>query len=118
MPTVHLTAQTVKGLTAGITGRTDYFDTIDRYPDLSLADARDRAKIARNEVARGADPSATKIQLRRAGTFGELADQFIDDYATPRKRTWRIYQGDIGSELARGRHLKAAEIKRGAVMAL
>src|SRR5258708_4904917 len=118
MHTVHLTAQTVKGLTAGITGRTDYFDTIGRYPDLSLADARDRAKIARNEVARGVDPSATKIQLRRAETFGELADQFIDDYAKPRKRTWRIDQGDIGSELARWRHVKAADVKRRDVIAL
>src|ERR1700730_16551383 len=149
LPTVHLTAQTVKGLTAGITGRTDYFDTdvtgfglrvtasgikswiylyrvngrprrytIGRYPDLSLADARLRAKTARNEVARGVDPSATKVQLRRAETFGELADQFIDDYAKPRKRPWQIDQGDIASELARWRHVKAADIKRRDVIAL
>jgi integrase len=149
MPTVHFTSQTIKGLTAGSSVRTDYFDTdvtgfglrvtasgvktwvylyrihgrprrytIGRYPDLSLADARDRAKAARNDVAHGADPSTTKVELRRAETFGELADLFIQDYAKPRKRTWEIDQGDIAHELRQWRHVKATEIKRRDVIAL
>ena len=149
MPTIHFTAQTVKGLSAGPGGRTDYFDTnvtgfglrvaasgikswiylyriqdrprrytIGRYPDLSLADARDRAKVARNEVARGIDPSATKVALRCAESFGELAAQFIEDYAKPRKRTWRVDQSDIARELSQWHHVKAADIKRRDVIAL
>jgi integrase len=149
MPTVHFTAQTVKGLSAGSAVRTDYFDTdvtgfglrvtasgiktwiyiyrihtrprrytIGRYPDLSLADARDRAKTARNEVARGVDPSATKMELRRAETFGELADQYVKEYAKPRKRTWLVDQTNIARSLGPWRHVKAVEIRRRDVIAL
>ena len=120
MPTLHLTSQTVKGLTSGPSGRTDYFDTdvtgfglritargvkswvylyrtngrprrftLGRYPDLSLADARAKAKTARNDVAQGGDPGATKIEVRRADTFGELADLFVPDYSKPLKRSWK-----------------------------
>src|SRR5688572_18836181 len=132
MPTVHLTAQTVKGLNAGATDRTDYFDTdvrgfglrvtangvkswiylyringrprrytIGRYPDLSLADARDRAKAARNDVAKGMDPSAAKVELRNADTFAELAESYLTEHAKKRKRTWREDEQVIKTELAR-----------------
>ena len=117
MPTLHLTAQTVKGLQPGRSGRTDYFDegvtgfglrvshgvkswiyvyrprerprryTMARYPDLSLAEARNKARDARNQVAHGVDPSGVKIDFRHADTFSELAAQYVREYATLRKRT-------------------------------
>lgn len=149
MPTVHLTAQTVKGLSAGPTGRTDYFDTdvrgfglrvtasgikswiylyrlggrarrytIGRYPDLSLADARDLAKDARTNVARGIDPSAAKVEMRHAETFGELAEQYLRDYAKKRKKTWQDDERIIQRELGRWRHVKARDLKRRDVIAL
>ena len=148
MPTLPLTAQTVKGLQPGPTGRTDYFDagitgfglrvssgvkswiyvyraggrprryTIGRYPDLSLAEARDKARTARNQVAQGVDPSEVKIGTRHAETFGDLTAQYIREYAKPRKRTWREDQRVIDVELHRWRHVKARDIKRRDVISL
>jgi hypothetical protein len=148
MPTLHLTAQTVKGLQPGISGRTDYFDetitgfglrvshgvkswiyvyrvggrprryTIGRYPDLSLAEARDKARGARNQVAHGVDPSGVKIETRHADTFAELAAQYVREYATLRKKTWQEDQRVINVELHRWRHVKARDIKRRDVIAV
>jgi hypothetical protein len=149
MPTLHFTSQTVKGLTAGPSGRTDYFDTdvtgfglritasgvkswvylyringrprrftLGRYPDLTLADARAKAKVARNDVAQGGDPGSAKIDVRRAETFGELADLFIAEYSKPRKRSWKDDQQVITTELARWRNVKAQELRRRDVIAL
>ena len=53
-----------------------------------------------------------------AETFGELAEQFIEDDAKPRKRTWRIDQLDIERELSPWPYVKGADIKRRDVIAL
>ena len=51
--------------------------TLGTYPELSLKEARDRARRVANEVSDGQDPAGAK-QGRRAGvTFEELAFQWI-----------------------------------------
>ena len=62
--------------------------TLGKYPALSLADARDRARIILAEVARGMDPAGIAAARRRAPTFRELADEYLERYAKPRKRSW------------------------------
>lgn len=54
------------------------------YPDLSLADARDRRAEVRKQLAQGIDPSSVKriekiqAKLQAADTFGALADEWLD----------------------------------------
>jgi hypothetical protein len=92
--------------------------TIGRYPNLSLAEARDKARDARNQVAHGVDPSGVKTETRQAETFGELAAQYVREYAALRKRSWREDQRVINVELRPSRHsdnpaacIKADEVK-------
>src|SRR5690349_20505023 len=47
------------------------------YPDLSLADARERARRALRQAADGVDPGAEKQERRDAGTFEDLAVEYI-----------------------------------------
>ncbi len=63
--------------------------TIGTYPAMTLARARDRASAALRQVADGEDPAGLKRAEKRAETFAELADDYIERYAKKRKRTWR-----------------------------
>lgn len=54
------------------------------YPDVTLADARDRRDTARRLLAAGEDPTAKRNQdradhrARQKNTFGKIADDWID----------------------------------------
>lgn len=63
--------------------------TLGRYPGLSLADARDRAKDILYAVHRGEDPQGEKEAARNAPTFAELAAEYIERHAKPKKRRWK-----------------------------
>ena len=58
------------------------------YPALGLADARDYAKDHLRRIAKGKDPAAEKKANRKAGTFAELADLYVEQYAKRRKKSW------------------------------
>ena len=70
-------------------GRQQRRYTIGRYPQLSLADARSAARVAQSEVAKGGDPSRDKQRARHAKTFAELAELYLNEWAIPKKRSWR-----------------------------
>src|SRR4029434_3149910 len=63
--------------------------TLGAYPTLSLADARKIAREAQRSVGLGIDPAATKKAERLADSFAELAEQYVERYAKPRKKSWR-----------------------------
>ncbi|MEE8175560.1 MAG: integrase arm-type DNA-binding domain-containing protein, partial [Gemmatimonadota bacterium] len=61
---------------------------VGRYPETSLADARDRARVLLGQVVGGDDP----VRAHREGkTFGELADIYLERYAKKikREKSWR-----------------------------
>ncbi len=73
-------------------------ETIGRYPDRSLAEARIEAQARKVEVAKGGDPvAASKIDKNL--TFSALADRYIDDYAKLEKRSWRKDRTAIDRDL-------------------
>jgi integrase len=83
---------------------------------LTLADARDRAARVRAEVVDGRNPQLTRRQkreaLNNALTFDRIAERYVDEYAKPRKSSWR----DDEQRLARARkalgHREASTITR------
>jgi integrase len=70
--------------------------TLGSYPELSLADARKRARQHRGEVERGEDPAAIKRSARAAQTVGEAAAVYIERWARPNKRSWEGDQWMFG----------------------
>lgn len=46
-----------------------------RYPDVGLAEARNRREDARRQIARGVDPSAERVAERQLRVLGEQARQ-------------------------------------------
>ena len=47
------------------------------------------AKAALAEAAMGGDPAARKIEERQAGTFADLAAEYLERHAKPNKRSWK-----------------------------
>ncbi len=77
------------------------------YPDLSLSDARKRARRLRQDVADGLDPVAEQKSAQRAAalaagrTFEALASDYLDNYARREKResSWREDERYLRSDL-------------------
>jgi integrase len=68
-----------------------------RYPEVALEEARRRARKALSDVSESKDPAQQKkaeeaVQRReRLGskTFGQLAKQYLEEYAKLNKRSWQ-----------------------------
>ncbi len=87
--------------------------TLGTYPNLPLAEARARARDALHRAAKGGDPAAEKQSERRADTFAEFAEEYLERHAKRRKRSWRkdalALQRDL---LPAFGHRRAKAIKR------
>jgi len=67
-----------------------------RYPEVSLEDARKKARKALSEVSEGKDPvrekkaeaAVLKRERLEAKTFAQLAQMYLDEYARVNKRSW------------------------------
>ncbi len=65
--------------------------TLGTFPALSLAAARDAARLALLDVSRGNDPAAERAATRgdRQQSFAALAEEYLDRHARRHKRSWR-----------------------------
>jgi integrase len=62
--------------------------TIGAADAIALADARRIAAELMLEVIRGKDPAAEKLATRGAGTFGDIAKRYVDEYAKKKNKSW------------------------------
>lgn len=77
--------------------------TLGTYPSMTLADAHQAHAEAVKKLEQGIDPGAVTVAERReerkAPTVAALADEYLEKWAKPRKRSWkedhRILQKDI-----------------------
>jgi len=58
--------------------------TLGHFPDLTVDQARDQARIELGRVAQGMDPSAERAELRQSWSVRDLADHYCNEYATSR----------------------------------
>ena len=63
--------------------------TLDPYPGMSLADARDAARNVLAEASTGRDPGQEKQEQQRAATFRVLAEEYLEKHAKRKKRSWQ-----------------------------
>lgn len=92
--------------------------TLGVYPRMSLATARTRQAEARELLEeKGRDPGAELVKGKRANreapTVNDLADEYIEKWAKPRKRSWRKDKCQLELNVLPfiGRR-KAADVKR------
>lgn len=70
------------------TGKTCH-QKIGRTTDITLADARKKAKLLKAEIALGADPRGQVKADKAVITFGDFFNDHYLPFAKPRKRSWR-----------------------------
>lgn len=100
-------------------GRAQRRWTIGRYPDISLADAREKARIARAQLIDGVDPAREKRERRQADSIAELVAEYLKRYAEPRKKSWKDDQRMFDVEvLPAWRTRLARDVERRDVRAL
>ena len=65
--------------------------TLGTFPALPLAAARDAARLALLDIARGNDPAAERAATRGDGqrSFAALAEEYLDRHARRHKQSWR-----------------------------
>jgi integrase len=63
--------------------------TIARADAIGLADARVLAAKLMLEVITGKDPQAEKRASRSSGTFAEIADRYLEEYAKKKNKSWK-----------------------------
>jgi integrase len=86
---------------------------------LTLAQARVRARDELHAVSKGEDPAQLRQDGKKAETVAQLADEFIDKYATPKKRSWKTDQQRLKRHvLPKWKHRAAADITRADVRRL
>jgi integrase len=56
---------------------------------VALSDARNLAAEAMLAVAKGGDPAAERKAERSAGTFAELAERYVEQYARKHNKSWK-----------------------------
>ncbi|MCH7502407.1 MAG: tyrosine-type recombinase/integrase [Proteobacteria bacterium] len=92
--------------------------TFGRYPALSLTNARARqAKAQELLEEEGKDPGALLVKTRSADreapTVNDLADEFLEKWAKPRKRSWREDERQLNADvLPLIGHKKIASVTR------
>jgi hypothetical protein len=57
---------------------------------IALADARKLAAELMLEVIRGKDPAAERRAARGAGTFAEMANRYVEEYAKKKNKSWTL----------------------------
>ena len=75
---------------------------IGAFPDLSVAEAREKALELKNQIAKGYNPAEEKSNLSRELTFKELFDKYINEYAKHNAKRW---QNVIEQMDRQGKHL-------------
>jgi hypothetical protein len=66
---------------------------------IALPDARKLAAELILEVIRGKDPAAEKRAARGTGTFAEIANRYVEEYAKKRNKSWRQADGLVRHHL-------------------
>jgi len=67
--------------------------TLGKWPDMPIAEARERCARLLVEVRDGKDPAEEKRQQRETLTVGEMLALYLEQHSRPHKRSWRDDEG-------------------------
>lgn len=59
------------------------------FPDLSIAEAREKVLELKNQIAKGLNPAEEKSNSAKELTFKELFDRYVNEYAKHNTKSWK-----------------------------
>lgn len=88
------------------------------WPEMTVEEARDAAKIILGEIAKKQNPNDAKRALKGEMTFGDLFDLYIEGHAKVHKRTWEEDAANFNRHLIAWKHTKLSHLTRTDVVSL
>lgn len=88
------------------------------YPDLTIYQARDMARIKKGEIALGKNPQDEKRKIRQEITFGELFHDYMERYSKLHKKSWVYDEREVNKYLGHWLKRKISSIKKHEVQKL
>ena len=92
--------------------------TLGTWPEITVEQARKKARDAKAELDAGINPNDALRQERQEMTFVDLFNQYMERHAKPRKRTWQEDQNQFDRYLGSLANKKLSAITRKDVAAL
>ena len=92
--------------------------TLGTWPEITVEQARKKAREAKVELADGRNPNDALRQERQEMTFADLFSQYMERHAKVRKRTWQEDQNQFDRYLGAFAKKKLSAITRKDVAAL
>ena len=89
-----------------------------KYPQLSLKDARIKAKAILVEADKGNDPAGEKQKLKKAPTLADLANEYLEKYAIHKKSRYEDQRIIAKDFIPAWGNWKAKDVKRRDVLRL
>lgn len=83
-----------------------------KYPDLSIENVRNQARILLGQIATGANPNDEVRKERDEQTFGELFQEYMERYSKVHKKSWKYDQREVNKFLPHWFHRKISDIKK------
>lgn len=83
-----------------------------RFPDLSVDNARKRAKKRKGQITDGKNPNEEKKKIREEATFGELFKTYLERHAKLHKRSWTLDEEIYNRHLIVWSNKKLSTIRR------
>lgn len=86
--------------------------TLGQYPGLTVLMARKLALEVKTAIANGGNPADARMQERREGTFGELAEAYISRYAKEHRKSWATDERRLRVHFGRWNTRKLSDLTR------
>ena len=86
--------------------------TIGRFPDLTIAQAREHADRLNAKIANGINPNEEKRSIRNEMTLKALFDLYLNEYAKKHKKSWKEDEGQFNRYLKPWANKKLSSIKK------
>lgn len=85
---------------------------IARFPDMTIDNARRKAKIIKAQIAEGIDPMEEKRKIRKEATFQEMFNLWMEKYSKIAKKSWKYDEQDINNHCKKFFNRKISSITR------
>jgi Arm DNA-binding domain/Phage integrase family len=100
-----------------VRGRSERFH-LGRYPDLTIEQARRRAQETIGQVASGRQAADIRGNRSAHAMLGQLFDLYIESYAKPHKKTWKLDAAQFRLYLVKLRGRRLDSISREEIVKL
>ena len=86
--------------------------TLGKFPDMSVENARKKAKIEKGKLAEGINTNIEKQNFRKEATLKHLFEEYMERYSKVEKKSWQYDEREIPMFLGQWFNRKLSDISK------